>query len=147
MTFFQNKLLLGCVIILSFFCFLNTVSASSLNLFPSAIGVDTSSSDGKCGAGSGKCQAILGDPSDVDCPAYWLQWILNVMKYVAIAALIVLSMVDFIKATVSNDKDALKKAGVTAAKRFCFAVILFFLPIIIDYIMSLFGAYGTCGIE
>ena len=147
MTFFQNKLLLGCVIILSFFCFLNTVSASSLNLFPSAIGVDTSSSDGKCGDGSGKCQAILGDPEDVDCPAYWLQWVLNVMKYIAIAALIVLSMVDFIKATVSNDKDALKKAGVTATKRFFFAVILFFLPIIIDYIMSLFGAYGTCGIE
>ena len=147
MTFFQNKLLLGCVIILSFFCFLNTVSASSLNLFPSAIGVDTSSSDGKCGDGSGKCQAILGDPEDVDCPAYWLQWVLNVMTYIAIAALIVLSMVDFIKATVSNDKDALKKAGVTATKRFFFAVILFFLPIIIDYIMSLFGAYGTCGIE
>lgn len=147
MTFFQNKLLLGCVIILSFFCFLNTVSASSLNLFPSAIGVDTSSSDGKCGAGSGKCQAILGDPEDVDCPAYWLRWVLDVMKYIAIAALIALSMVDFIKATVSNDKDALKKAGVTATKRFFFAVILFFLPIIIDYIMSLFGAYGTCGIE
>ena len=147
MTFFQNKLLLGCVIILSFFCFLNTVSASSLSLFPSAIGVDTSSSNGKCGDGSGKCQAILGDPEDVDCPAYWLQWVLDIMKYIAIAALIVLSMVDFIKATVSNDKDALKKAGVTATKRFFFAVILFFLPIIIDYIMSLFGAYGTCGIE
>ena len=82
MTFFQNKLLLGCVIILSFFCFLNTVSASSLNLFPSAIGVDTSSSNGKCGDGSGKCQAILGDPEDVDCPAYWLQWVLDVMKYI-----------------------------------------------------------------
>ncbi len=147
MAFFQNKLLLGCVIILSFFCFLNTVSASSLSLFPSAIGVDTSSSNGKCGDGSGKCQAILGDPEDVDCPAYWLQWVLDIMKYIAIAALIVLSMVDFIKATVSNDKDALKKAGVTATKRFFFAVILFFLPIIIDYIMSLFGAYGTCGIE
>ena len=147
MAFFQNKLLLGCVIILSFFCFLNTVSASSLSLFPSAIGVDTSSSNGKCGDGSGKCQAILGDPEDVDCPAYWLQWVLDIMKYIAIAALIVLSMVDFIKATVSNDKDALKKAGVTATKRFFFAVILFFLPILIDYIMSLFGAYGTCGIE
>ena len=147
MTFFQNKLLLGCVIILSFFFFLSIFSASSLNLFPSAIGVDTSSSNGKCGDGSGKCQAILGDPEDVDCPAYWLQWVLDVMKYIAIAALIALSMVDFIKATVSNDKDALKKAGVTATKRFFFAVILFFLPIIIDYIMSLFGAYGTCGIE
>lgn len=147
MTFFQNKLLLGCVIILSFFCFLNTVSASSLNLFPSAIGVDTSSSNGKCGDGSGKCQAILGDPEDVDCPAYWLQWVLDVMKYIAIAALIALSMVDFIKATVSNDKDALKKAGVTATKRFFFAVILFFLPIIVDFVMGLFGAYGTCGIE
>ena len=75
-----------------------------------------------------------------------MQWILNIIKYVAIAALLVLSTVDFIKALVSNDKDAIKKATMTTAKRFIFVVILFFLPIVVDFIMRLFGAYGTCGI-
>ena len=75
-----------------------------------------------------------------------MQWILNVMKYIAIVALLALVTMDFFKALVSNDKDALKKAGSTAAKRFIYCVMIFFLPIIVDLIMSLFGAYGTCGI-
>jgi len=93
-----------------------------------------------------KCDAIFGDPKDKEDPAYWMQWILNVMKYIAIVALLALVTMDFFKALVSNDKDALKKAGSTAAKRFIYCVMIFFLPIIVDLIMSLFGAYGTCGI-
>lgn len=92
-----------------------------------------------------KCPA-LGDPTNSQYPAYWLQWILNVMKYVAIVALLVLVTMDFVKAVASNDKDALKKAGTTAIKRFIYCVLLFFLPTIISLVMNLFGAYGTCGI-
>lgn len=92
-----------------------------------------------------KCPA-LGDPTNSQYPAYWLQWILNVMKYVAIVALLVLITTDFVKAVASNDKDALKKAGTTAIKRFIYCVLLFFLPTIISLVMNLFGAYGTCGI-
>lgn len=92
-----------------------------------------------------KCPA-LGDPTNSQYPAYWLQWILNVMKYVAIVALLALVTMDFVKAVASNDKDALKKAGTTAIKRFIYCVLLFFLPTIISLVMNLFGAYGTCGI-
>lgn len=92
------------------------------------------------------CDSIFGDPKDKEYPAYWLQWILNVMKYIAIIALLVLVTMDFFKALVANDKDALKKAGSTAVKRFIYCVMIFFLPIIVELIMSLFGAYGTCGI-
>ena len=45
-----------------------------------------------------------------------------------------------------NDKDALKKAGSRALKRFIYCVLLFFLPTIVSLIMTMFGAYGTCGI-
>ena len=96
-------------------------------------------------AAGDKCPA-LGDPTNSQYPAYWLQWILNVMKYVAIVALLVLVTMDFVKAVASNDKDALKKAGTTAIKRFIYCVLLFFLPTIISLVMNLFGAYGTCGI-
>ena len=96
-------------------------------------------------AAGDNCPA-LGDPTNSQYPAYWLQWILNVMKYVAIVALLVLITTDFVKAVASNDKDALKKAGTTAIKRFIYCVILFFVPIIVNFIMNLFGVYGSCGI-
>ena len=94
-----------------------------------------------------ECEGILGDTDKSSDPAYWLQWILNAMKYVAIIALFVLVTMDFIKAIVANDKDAIKKAGSTAVKRFIYCVILFFLPIIVEFLMSLFGVYGTCGVR
>lgn len=101
------------------------------------------------GGGTGElstCDSIFGDKTDFQDPAYWIQWCLNLIKYLAIGALLLLTTMDFFKALVQNDKDALKKAGVTAAKRFIYCVLIFFLPIIVDFIMSLFGAYGTCGI-
>ncbi len=97
--------------------------------------------------GGPECDSIFGDPTNCGCPAYWIQWVLTVMKYVAIGALLIFTTLDFIKALVANDKDALQKAITTVSKRFIFCVIIFFLPIIIDFFMSLIGAYGTCGIS
>ena len=158
MTVVNKGLILCCMVVLSFFCFQNVANASVLveEIAVSGGHVDGFSDergDGFANTDSEDvqnndelCDAIFGDPDDSQYPAYWMQWILNIIKYVAIAALLVLSTVDFIKALVSNDKDAIKKATMTTAKRFIFVVILFFLPIIIDFIMRLFGAYGTCGI-
>lgn len=137
----RKGLFLGCLIVLSFFYYIQTTSASVVLVEDLVIDDYKLFEDD-----IGDCNTYFGDPSKSQYPAYWMQWVLNVIKYVAIAALLVLSTVDFIKALVSNDKDALKKAGMTAAKRFIFVVILFFLPIIVDFIMRLFGAYGTCGI-
>ena len=90
------------------------------------------------------CESLLGDPSNSDYPAYWFQWILNLMKYVAIIALLVLVISDFFKAIVENDKDALKKAGTKALIRFIYCVILFFVPTIVEIIMNWFGVYSNC---
>lgn len=98
-------------------------------------------------SGGGECQSYFGDPTCDGCPAYWIQQGFNLIKYIAIAALLVLVTMDFFKALVQNDKDALKKAGTSAMKRFIYCVIIFFLPILIEFIMNLFGAYGTCGIR
>ena len=148
MTTIKNKIIVLGIIFLSFFCFINTTKANIVetSIFEEYRVFADQEADNVCGSAESGCQYILGDPEDPDCPAYWFQWILNVFKYVAIAALLVLSTVDFIKAIINNDKDALKKAGMTAGKRFIFVVLLFFLPIIVDFIMRLFGAYGTCGI-
>ena len=90
------------------------------------------------------CGGILGSPEDHRSPAYWLQWILDIVKYVAIAALLILSTVDFIKAMISNDRDGIKKASITTAKRFVYCVLIFFAPILVDLFMSLLGLYGSC---
>ena len=91
------------------------------------------------------CPAF-GDPNIETDPAYWIQWILNLMKYMAIIALLVLVISDFLKALVENDKDALKKAGTTSIKRFIYCVLIFFVPLIVKLIMNLMGIYGSCGI-
>ena len=92
------------------------------------------------------CDYLLGDPDDSKYIAYWLQWALDLMKYLGIIALFVMSTVDFVKALVQNDQDALKKAATTSLKRFVLCVLLFFVPIIVDTLMSFLGAYGTCSI-
>ncbi len=92
------------------------------------------------------CRYLFGDPDDSKYIAYWLQWTINLMKYLGIIALFVMSTVDFVKALVQHDQDALKKAATTSVKRFIFCVLLFFLPIIVDTLMSFLGAYGTCNI-
>ena len=147
MTVVNKGLILCCMVVLSFFCFQNVANASALenNVFAGERGEGFTNNEEQSEE-SISCDAIFGDPDDSQYPAYWMQWILNIIKYVAIAALLILSTVDFIKALVSNDKDAIKKATMTTAKRFIFVVILFFLPIVVDFIMRLFGAYGTCGI-
>lgn len=102
--------------------------------------------NGKLYSDTKDCKGLLGEVSDPNSIAYWLQWILNIMKYLAIIALLALSTTDFIQALVKDDKDALKKAATKTLKRFIFAVLLFFLPIIVEVLMKLFGAYGTCNI-
>lgn len=142
MDMVKKSILLICLAFLSFFYYMPTTNAvendivEEYRLFD--VTIDNSVDD---------CNSYFGDPDYSQYPAYWMQWILDIIKYVAIAALLVLSTVDFIKALVSNDKDALKKATTTTAKRFIYVVILFFLPIIVDFIMRLFGAYGTCRIR
>lgn len=149
MAIFKNKFLLSVIILLSFFTLSNTVSASvfenytineSKNYVEKVVDSDITEYE------SLDCEGILGDPRNDQQPAYWIQFVLDIMKYIAIAALLILSTMDFLKAIVSNDKDALKKAGKTTGLRFVYCIILFFLPILVNFIMSLLGVYGTCGI-
>ena len=77
----------------------------------------------------------------------FLQQIFNVFKYAAPLLCLALSIVDFIKATASQDKDALTKAAKMTGKRIIYAIILFFIPDLINFLFNLLGWYGTCGIS
>ncbi len=92
------------------------------------------------------CSGLLGDPDDANFPAYWLQLALEIIRYAAIIALVGLSTADFVKAIVAQDQDALKKATQTTIKRFIYAVMIFFIPILLELVMNFFGVYGTCSL-
>lgn len=93
------------------------------------------------------CEGILGDPKDKDSFAYMLQQIFTILQYVAPILCLVLSTVDFLKAAASQDKEGLMKAFKSTGKRVIFTMLIFFLPMLINFLFHLLGWYGTCGIE
>ena len=68
-----------------------------------------------------------------------LGWIVYILKIVIPLLLIILGMVDLGKAVVSSDEKAINKAVTTLIKRFIAAVVVFFVPTIVDALFSAFG--------
>ena len=98
---------------------------------------------------TGDCDSYLGQIDDPDDPAYYLNFAFNIIKYAAIVILFVFTIIDFAKAITSSKQDELQKAIRTAVKRLIIAIIIFFLPILINFILDLLGVVTTdptCGI-
>ena len=95
------------------------------------------------------CESYLGNPKEKSSPAYYLQFIFNLIKYAAIVLLFALSAAEMAKAMTSNNQDALKKALNVTIKRLIIAVIIFFLPELIKFLLTILGMYSpsTCGIS
>lgn len=94
------------------------------------------------------CESILGDPEDDTSFAYFLQEAFTIIQWAGPILCVILSLIDFIKAIASQDKDALTKAIKTSIKRFIFAVLLFFLPMLVNFLLGdVLDWYGTCGIK
>lgn len=85
--------------------------------------------DGKCGVSARIISLVYN----------FLKW----MKYIAPVLVIILSMLDFIKALAAQDDDAMKKAQQKFTKRLISAVLLFLLPLIIDYVLRIFNLYDA----
>lgn len=93
------------------------------------------------------CESLFGNPNVDGTFANFLQQIFSIIGYAAPVLCLVLSVFDFVKATASQKKDALEKAAKTAAMRVVYAIVLFFLPMLINFLFPLLGWYGTCGIQ
>lgn len=93
------------------------------------------------------CESLLGDPKEDGSFANMLQNIFTIMSYLGPLLCLVFSIMDFLKAAASQDKENLTKAFKTTGKRIILAMALFFLPTLINFIFPLLGWYGTCGIE
>ncbi len=75
--------------------------------------------------------AVLDDIKEL------VQMLFDVVKILAPLLLVIFCTVDFGKAVISNDNDAIKKATTNSIKRAIAAVAIFFLPLIINLILHL----------
>ena len=94
-----------------------------------------------------QCTGLFGDHEDEDSFAYLLQYAFTIMKFAGPILCIAFSIVDFVKAVVSDKKDELSRVVKRSLTRVVLALVLFFIPIIVDFLFPLLGFYGTCGIK
>ncbi len=94
------------------------------------------------------CGGVFGDPEDPNYIAYYLQLVFNIIKFLGPVLVIITSIIDLLKVTAEQKQDGeLEKLGSKTLKRLVYAVIIFVLPTLINYIFGLVGLYGTCGIS
>lgn len=96
---------------------------------------------------NGNCNSVLGSVQDPESVAYLLQQIFSVIKFITPVMVLGFCSMDFIKATASQDKDLLQKAIKTSITRLIVGLIVFMLPVLINFVFDLLGWYGTCGVK
>lgn len=69
----------------------------------------------------------------------WIENILRWVKYIIPVIIIILSILDFIKALGSEKEDEMKKAQKRFATRLIVAVLIFIMPMIIEFILDKMG--------
>ncbi|MBQ6686937.1 MAG: hypothetical protein IJN03_00245 [Bacilli bacterium] len=93
------------------------------------------------------CETLFMNGSEYNDTWKLLSTTLKFMQYMAVTLALVLSIVDFIKVVPTNDKDAIKKSAFKAVTRVGIAIVIFFVPIILDFILELVGfSNPTCGL-
>ena len=91
--------------------------------------------------GTAACKGLFGDTL-----TGMVQDALDLMKIAGPILVIVMTIIDLIKAVASGGKDDLSKLGTKTIKRLIYAVLLFVSPSLLDWLFGLFSIYGTCGI-
>ena len=103
---------------------------------------------------TGACESYLGnvlddgkdalyDDDGIPSPAYMLNFAFNIIKYIAIVLLFVFTIVELAKAVFDGKDETRKKVIQHVVKRVILVVIIFFLPMLINFILSLLGIITT----
>lgn len=89
------------------------------------------------------------DDRDYDCETLlggelleWIEKAFFVVQVGSVVLVVVLGMLDFSKATVSSEADAMKKAWNNFIKRSIAVAILIILPVIIEFLLGIFDVPG-----
>ena len=67
---------------------------------------------------------------------------LKLIRWGGLVLMVVLGTLDFVKASASDDQDAIKKAGQNFIKRLIAVIILFLLPLLVELILFIVGKIG-----
>ena len=94
----------------------------------------------------GDCTFIFGDFSEKGTFGNMLRRTLKFIQYLGPILVIILTILDLVKAVASSDKDALTKLLKKTGKRMIYAVLLFIFPMLLDYVLRWTNVYGTCPI-
>lgn len=101
-------------------------------------------------SGLSSCSSILGDVNDEDSVAWLVQRLLNYIKILGPTIAIILGSIDFGKAIVTSDEENMKKAQNKFVKRMIAAIALFFVPLLTQVLLGLFGITSdnaSCGLK
>lgn len=94
------------------------------------------------------CAYYLGNAEDNNefCPAYWLNYVFQIVKYVSVILVIVLDMIDLASAIA---KDGIEpKLVKKCVMRLVIVIVILLLPTLINSVGQLFGLDGLlCGIK
>ena len=66
-----------------------------------------------------------------------IYWIMNIIRIGGVILLVVLGMLDFVKAAASGEQEEMKKSKSKFVKRLIACVVLFFVPIIVEILVGL----------
>ena len=66
-----------------------------------------------------------------------IDWVMNLVRIGGVVLLVVLGMLDFVKAAASGEQEEMKKSKSKFVKRLIACVVLFFVPIIVDILVGL----------
>ena len=94
--------------------------------------------------------SLLGDPENPKSVAWLLQKILNYIKIIGPILVVILSSIDFGKVIFAGDDDSMGKARKKLFYRLVLAALLFFIPVIVEALLGIFGLTSsatTCGIK
>ena len=91
---------------------------------------------------------ILDGDSEDDSVAWLLNKLLDYIKIGGPLIVVVLSSIDFAQVITTGDDDKMTKAKRKLFTRLILAASLFFLPVLVQVILSVFGITGdpTCGV-
>lgn len=137
------------VIISLFFAFMTIlpmqVQARNMDSYINYVTIKSMDTNLKC---TGK-EGILGDVNDENSVAWLLQKVLNYMKILGPMVAIAMGSLDYAKAIISSDEEHMKKSQGRFIKRLIAAVILFFIPLLVQILLGLFGFTSdiTCGLN
>ena len=98
---------------------------------------------GGTGGSGASCGILTAELSE------WLLNILKLIRYAGPALLIILTIMDYIKAIASSKEEEIKKSNGKFVKRLIAIVLLFIFPLIIEFILKIFNIVSDdpfCGL-